>query len=168
MHPLASYIREQRHIFGVCPHCHALFRLADIKVSYGNKYKLDWLDRLDNKREKWETMIADLEEDENELRKKAIEKVRKKELPKLLKSIIPTFAMYRLDPQDIKTVFHPIDFVAFNGLNAGRMDKVLMLDHKSSDSDRISIQRSISDTIKSDAIEWQTVRVGPSGEISVE
>jgi len=113
-------------------------------------------------------MIAELEEDEDELREKAIEKARKEELPRLLKSIIPTFAMHRLDPQDIKTVFHPIDFVAFNGLNAGRMDKVLMLDHRSTDRARISVQRSISDTIKSDAIEWQTVRIGPSGEISVE
>lgn len=168
MTTLTSFLREQRHIFGTCPQCHALFRLVDARVSYDAPYKLDWMDRIQNAQDSWQTKTEDLEAKEKEMRRTAIERATKTKLPKLLKRVVPTFAAYKLNPQDIKTVFHPIDFVVFDGLNRDRVNRVLLMDHKTSETNRASIQRSIADTIGTDSVAWETLRVSDTGAITRE
>jgi predicted Holliday junction resolvase-like endonuclease len=163
---IALYIREQRHIFGICPHCKSLFRLVDARVSYKTPYKADWLDEIEGDREKWQTKTEDLKGREKELRRLAIERATKRDLPKLLKRVVPTFVNRGLNPQDIKTVFHPIDFVVFDGLNDEGTERVVLMDHKTSEKARITVQEGISDAIKSGAIEWKTLRVSETGEIT--
>ena len=96
------------------------------------------------------------------------EKQQEPKLSWLLKKIIPTFVNGKLDAYDVKTIFHPIDFVAFDGLNTGDVKRVCLVDKKSIDKRCVSIQQSISDTVKSDAIEWKTVRIGKTGEITID
>ena len=168
MSTISSFLREQRHIFGTCPHCRSLFRLVDAKVSYDSPYKVDWLDKLENLQESWETKAEELGEKEKAMRREAIEKATRTELPKLLHRIVPTFTKSNLNPQDIKTLFHPIDFLVFDGLNNDRVDRVLLMDHKPNDSGRTSIHKGINDAIRSEAIEWRTLRVSETGEITSE
>ena len=155
-------------MFGVCPHCQAVFRLADAKVSYDTPYKVDWLDELEDLQEKWDTKTDDLKEKEKFLRREAIERATRKHLPKLLSHMVPTFASSRLNPQDIKTIFHPIDFVIFDGLRQGKLDRILLMDRKSDNALQIGVQKAIEDTIKSHAIEWRTLRVNETGAVTVE
>ena len=165
---IASLIKEQRHIFGICPHCQDLVRLVDVKVSYQTQYRRDWLDMLQDKQGNWEEKISDLEEEEKELRKKAIDKATRTTLPRLLQKVVPTFARTHLNPREVKTILHPINFVAFDGMNAGRVKDVVLMDPKTTDKTRKQVQQSIADAIKSDAVEWKSVRIGESGDVSVE
>ena len=165
---LASYIKDQRHIFGVCNHCKGLFRLVDVKISYKTPYREDWYDEIQNEQQSWEEKIEKLKSDEKELKSIAIEKATRTKLPRLLKKIIPTFANGNLNAHDVKTIFHPIDFIAFDGLNKGDVKRVCLMDKKTSDKWHTTIQQSISDTIKSDAMDWKTVRIGKTGEITIE
>jgi predicted Holliday junction resolvase-like endonuclease len=165
---LTSFLREQRHIFGTCPQCHALFRLVDARVSYDSPYKFDWLDEIQTVQESWQTKTEDLEEKGKEMRRVAIERATRTQLPKLLKRMVPTFAAHKLNPKDIKTVFHPIDFVVFDGLNKDRVNRVLLMDRKTSETNRASIQKSITDTIRTDSIGWETLRVNENGVITRE
>lgn len=165
---IASLIKDQRHIFGVCPDCHGLFRLVDVKISYKTAYIPDWYDKIQRKQERWDMKLEELKGKERELKGKAIEKATRTQLPRLLKKIIPTFVSGKINPHDVKTIFHPIDFVAFDGLNNEDVKRVCLMDKKTSDKGRVAIQQSISDAIKSDAIEWKTVRIGSAGEITTE
>lgn len=150
----------------MCPHCQSLFRLVDAKVSYNAPYKADWLDQIESDQEKWQTKTEDLKEKEKELRRLAIEKATKRDLPKLLKRVVPTFVNRGLNPQDIKTVFHPVDFVVFDGLNDEGTERVVLMDHRTSERARVTVQENISDAIKSDAVEWKTLHVNETGEIT--
>ena len=166
---ISFLIKEQRHIFGICPHCATLFRLVDIRISYDAPYKSDWLDKIERKQQKWGEKITDLEEMEEGLRAKAVESATRRELPRLLKPIVPAFVTNRVNPQDVKTIFHPINFVCFDGLSRDRVERVVLMDRKASDeSSRGEMQRSLHSVIESGAVEWQTIRIGDRGEVEVE
>lgn len=149
---LSSFLREQRHIFGTCPHCHSLFRLVDARVSYDAPYRLDWMDRMENDQQSWEEKTANLKEREKEMRRAAIERATKTKLPRLLKSVVPAFAAHGLNPKDIKTVFHPIDFVVFDGLNRMKVDRVLLMDRRKSEAKQVSVQRNVVETLETGSV----------------
>ena len=73
---LPDFLREQRHIFGTCPHCLALFRLPEVKITHGDEYRLDWYEELEEKERRIQDRIGDLEDQEHDLRRKAIESAR--------------------------------------------------------------------------------------------
>ena len=140
----------------------------DARVSYDAPYKLDWMDRIQTTQNGWLTKLVDLETKGKEMRRVAIERATKTKLPKLLKRVVPTFADRKLNPQDIKTVFHPIDFVVFDGLKNDKVDRVLFLDRKTEDASRASIQESITNAIGTESVSWETLRVSETGTITRE
>ena len=67
---LLAFYKNERRIFGRCPHCHEAFRLSEVKLTYGQEPPRDLMthlkterDRLLAKVEELETTIEDLEED---------------------------------------------------------------------------------------------------------
>lgn len=59
---LLSFYREERRIFGRCPHCGDVFRLSDTKLTYGKEPPKDVLSRLKKERDQLEQQVADLDE----------------------------------------------------------------------------------------------------------
>jgi len=160
---ITDYIKEQRHIFGICPCCNDVFRLSDVKLSYKAKYKPDWLDAVEKLQQKIENSIERFEERKKEIRMRAIEEARRKVLPKILNRAVPFFAKRGIYPQDIKTILNPIDFVAFHGMTAGNVKSVLLLDSPATNTLHQKIQHSIQEAIKNDALDWVTVKVTEEG-----
>jgi predicted Holliday junction resolvase-like endonuclease len=165
---VSTLIREQRHIFGVCPHCTTLFRLVDIQISYNSEYVPDWLDRIEKKQEELQGKMDDLESREREMRDKAINKATQRELPKRLKKIIPSLIDSGFNPQDVKTLFHPVDFVVFDGMNARGVDRIVFLDHSDVDGNRRTQQQMIKGVIQTQNYHWATIRISGGGEVTLE
>lgn len=162
------FLREQRHIFGICPHCLALFRLPEVKISYGDEYRPDWYEELEEKGRRIQDRIGDLEDQEHYLRRKAIESARRTQLPRLLKRIAPVFTGGSMSPQDVKTIFHPVDYVAFGGMSAGRVEDIVLLDQRTTDRRQKSIQSEMTRVIRNGSYTWRTIRVQTSGNVTVE
>ena len=163
---LLGFLREQRHIFGCCPCCQQIFRLSDSRISYRTTYKPDWMDDLDDKLMKEEEKKAKFEEKRKELRDKAIDEERKKRLPILLNRAVPMFAKRHVNPQDVKTLFDPIDFVVFDGMNMDEtVKRVLLLDELAKTAREKSLQESIKNTIETGALTWKTIQIMQDGTI---
>jgi predicted Holliday junction resolvase-like endonuclease len=165
---LLDFLREQRHIFGSCPHCQAVFRLSNAKVSY-SAYKPDWMDKIEDQNAKEVEKLAVFQEESKKLREQAIARERKTKLPKLLNKAVPMFASRKLFPQDVKTLFDPIDFVVFDGMNNEDLVKrVLLMDNKAETSREKALHQSIQETIDSKALTWKTVQIDKDGKIALE
>jgi predicted Holliday junction resolvase-like endonuclease len=128
----------------------------------------DWLDTLEKTMTTNQKKLDDLGDQEAKLRQEAIERVHRTELPRLLRRIAPLFSTRVMSPQDVKTIFHPLDYIAFPGMNAGEVKSITFLDHKSSNTVRRSVQDSISNAVSSRAVSWGTIRIDTSGKISGE
>jgi len=49
---------------------------------------------------------------------------------KRLRRIDPVFSGSGLDPQDVKVMFDPVEYIAFRGLNGGEVREVLLIAEK--------------------------------------
>lgn len=171
MNPFDTFFREQRHVFGVCPNpdCRTLSRLAEIRISYRAKYAKDWLDKIQDEAASWEEKHEKLEEQQKELKAKSIEEARRTILPKKLRAVSPLFEKPKLQPEDIKLVSNPIDFIAFDGLvTEGALRRIVLLESQASSKLRSGVQTSIKGAVENDKYDWTTLRVDEEGKITQE
>jgi predicted Holliday junction resolvase-like endonuclease len=161
------YLTAQRGIFGICPKCMDFFRLSDCKVFSKKKPAPDWMDVVEKETERLAEFEQKIGEMEDELREKAREKGRKQAL-NVVKKIDPVFAPRKLNPDDAKVIFHPIDYVVFNGMKTASIENIIFLDRQTSDKNHKKTQKSIERTIDKENYCWQTIRVCDDGKICVE
>lgn len=158
----------QRQIFGICPRCNDFFRLSDTKIYLKEKPVKDWMDKLDSEEERLNRLEERIEEQRAELQKKARVKGRKAALLKV-KRIDPIFTPRDLNPDDAKVIFHPVDYIVFNGMKKQNpMKNIILLDRKMKGADHRLIQKSIERVIEKDNYEWQTLHIQEDGKINVK
>jgi len=79
------------------------------------------------------------------------------------------FTPRMLNPDDSKVLFHPIDFVVFNGMkNSESMENIVLLDRKTESPEHRRLQESIERVIEKRSYEWLTLRIDEDGSISEE
>ena len=159
------FLTIQRQIFGVCPRSGELFRLSDCTIFQKKKPLQDWMDNLDAQAERLDLANERLDEKEEALREKAREKGRKQAM-KAVRRLDSIFTPRRLNPDDAKVIFHPIDYIVFSGMKqANEIQRIVLLDKEASDDDHRRVQHSIEKVIETENYEWQTLRVQEDGKI---
>ena len=165
---VVQFFNLQRQIFGICPKCQDFFRLSDCKIFLKKKPTLDWMDNINLEKNRLDELEQKLGEKKEDLQKKAREKGRKLAQLKV-KKIDPVFTPRQLDPDDAKVIFHPIDYIVFNGMKAPEPIKnIILLDREEKGTDHRALQKSIEKVIERENYEWQTLRVQEDGKIKVE
>jgi len=167
---IVDFFSLHRQIFGTCPSadCGELFRLSDCRVYLRKKPASDWMDALDRMDARLASLEEKLQEKEADMREMARKKGRSLAL-KAVRRIDPIFTPRRLNPDDAKVIFHPIDYVVFNGMKeGGRIKNVILLDHVGTTADQRRLHRSIQRTVEKGRLEWQTLRVGDDGTVTTE
>jgi predicted Holliday junction resolvase-like endonuclease len=161
---LVTFYRIQRNIFGVCPRSGDLFRLSDCKVYLRARPTKDWMDDLERQQELLSRKEEKLDEREEELREAARVKGRKRAL-QVIKRVDPVFTPRKLNPDDAKVLFHPIDYLVFNGMKSGAVSNLILLDRKGATKQRIGVQNSVEKVIERGNYEWRTLRVEDDGTV---
>jgi predicted Holliday junction resolvase-like endonuclease len=123
------------------------------------------MDEFTKEEERLDRLEEELRKKEEELRRKARQKGR--QLAQLIaRKIDPVFTPRKLNPDDAKVLFHPVDFIVFNGMKENKLKNILLLErHRGSD---LALQESIRKTIERERYEWQTLRISEEGKIIVE
>lgn len=156
-------------IAGVCPNqdCGELFRLSDARPFLKDKKPASILDQLDAESDRIERALARLEEREQALRDQA-RQAGQKQAKKRLKKIDRAFSGARLDPQDVKVIFDPVEYVVFDGLSRGKLDRVLLLGHPPASRTQERLFKSISSSVRKGNLDFQTLRVLEDGALELE
>jgi predicted Holliday junction resolvase-like endonuclease len=156
----------QQHIYGVCPHSGKVFRLSECQLFLGKAPKPDWFDLLRKEEQalvtKEEKLIANKAEIQEEAR------IEGRALAaRSVKKIDPVFTPRKLNPDDAKVLFHPVDYVVFNGMKEGEgVSEIMLLDRRSRNQQHRHLQKSIEKAITKQRFDWQTLRVENSGAIT--
>lgn len=161
---LVGFYRVQRNIFGICPHSGEIFRLSDCKVFLRTKPKRDWKDDLDRESDRLGRVEERLDEREEHLREAARKKGRR-QASEMIKRIDPVFTPRNLNPDDAKVLFHPVDYVVFDGMKAASMKNLLLLDRSGTTGDRRALQQSIEKTVSTGNYEWLTISIDDNGRV---
>ena len=164
---IVKFFAMQRQIFGICPHSGQLFRLSDCKVYRKVKPTHDWMDKLESEEVRLDGIEERIESKKDEMQEKAREKGRQ-EAGKQIKKVDRVFTPRKLNPDDAKVLFHPIDYVVFNGMKNNEIKNLLLLDRQTKSADHRRLQNSIEKTIERGNFEWVTLRVEENGKIKEE
>jgi len=161
---LIAFYRVQRNIFGICPRSGQIFRLSDCKVFLKAKPKRDWKDELDHESDLFDRAEERLSEREEKWREAARRKGRE-QARKLVRCIDPIFTPRKLNPDDAKVLFHPVDYIVFNGMKVDSLRNLVLLDRAAMDEDRRKLQRSVEATVSRGHYEWTTFFVDEDGTV---
>lgn len=156
-------LRESRHIFSICPECGIVHRLSQLQLSSKGRYKADWLDEMERERNKLDERKERLEERARELRLRAKEQAERRELPRLLRRTAPMFVKHRIDPRDVRTLFDPVEFVIFEGMNSDDGIQGVTFIKIGGAS---AIDRSIERAVKGGKYGWNTLKVADDGRVT--
>lgn len=173
---LLNFFSLLRSIFGVCPHSGEFFRLSDCKIYLKSKPTSDWMDKLEATERRLELLEEKFSSKEKSLRMQAREKGRKT-ANQTINKLDKVFKPLKLNPDDSKVIFHPVDYIVFNGMKIpytprqsinGPIKSICFLDRQVKDKTNRAIQRSIEKAIEKEKYDWQALRVIEDGRIKVE
>jgi predicted Holliday junction resolvase-like endonuclease len=165
---IVRFFAIQRNIFGVCPCCGELFRLSDCSVYLRTKPTKDWMDILESEDNRLNLKEEKLDEIEEALRDKA-RVAGRRTARRAITRIDPIFAPRRLNADEAKVLFHPVDYVVFRGMkDPGTVREIVLLDRKAEGRTRRRMQRSIEKVVEAGKYDWLTVRVQDDGTMVEE
>lgn len=168
---MISFFQYQREVFGICSCCGEFFRLSDCKLYTEGKKSSDWLDKIRKEEKMLDALQEQIDADLEFYKEQAREKGRKVAARKI-KKVDKVFAPQKLNPDDAKVLFHPVDYVVFNGMkqdtNGKAMKNIILLDSERKNTEQKNIQKSIAKAIASEKYEWVTLRVNDEGRVSEE
>ena len=164
------FFQYQRQIFGICTCCGEFFRLSDCKLYQDAKAPTDWLDKLEKEEKRIDLLEEKINEEMDLMKQQAREKGRLT-ANKMVKAVDKVFHPQQLNPDDAKVIFHPVDYVVFNGMKdegAEGMKNILLLDGEKKTTEGKAIQKSIMKAVDKGNYEWITLRVENDGSIKEE
>ena len=181
MRELFYIIDSTQRIAGVCPCCGEIFQLSEAKFIFPRKnppkselsaiYKqmkeTDVMEEILYRREvRLERFNERVEGEYQDLRDIALEKGRRSAKRKL-KKMDSHFSGRGFDPQDVKIIFDPVEFVIFNRLNDGLnpVDKVIFYGDEPKSRRQENVMKSIESILEKGAFEFSVLRISDSGEL---
>jgi predicted Holliday junction resolvase-like endonuclease len=157
---MMGFFETGQEIYGECPCCGDIFRVSEIRVFYGKKPPKDWLDRLEEKGSQLDEDRKQFEQDRDKIVSNAIERSRVIYIGKTLEHIAPIFPQVEHHPRDVRGLFDPIDYVAFNGMFEKKsIDSISFIEIKTGKSKLTPIQRKIRDAVEDQRVEWKMYNI---------
>jgi len=166
---IVKLFQSFRAILCICPCCGDIVRLSDLRLKYKGATPHTWLDAYDSRIMQLEKKEMAFEEEEQELRDRAIERGRRK-VPKMIcKCLDKNIASFKYNPYDIKALYHPVDFIVFNGLNSKKeLDDITFLSRRTSNEMLNRIRKSLKEAVEKEKYDWRVARVSIEGKVEFE
>ena len=155
------------HILGICPCCGNLFRLGDARPYFQHKPQRSILDEIEEQERRLVRAIELLEEREARLRELAAA-AGARQARKRLKRIDRAFSGTGLDPQDVKVIFDPVEYVVFDGLNRDKLRRIVLMAHPPKTRAHDTLLRSIDRAIQMGNIAFKTMRIMPDFSLALK
>jgi predicted Holliday junction resolvase-like endonuclease len=159
-----------RRILCLCPCCNQLVRVSDLRLKAKGPAPKTWLDEYQLRDQALAKREVTFEEQEEKLREEAHEKGRKEAEKAFYKAICPSLQKLKLNPFDVKPIFHPIDFVVFNGMSSPEkiISDIKLLTREHNCPSVTPIRDQIKKAVAQYKYDWQVARIEETGSIVLE
>jgi predicted Holliday junction resolvase-like endonuclease len=164
---LLDLFRRFQTLLGICPCCGRWFKLSDAQLFISKAPTATPFDELAQAQAELEAAISRFDEREERVRSLAREKGRLL-ARRRLKKIAGWCSEGRFDPNDVKVLFDPVEYVVFAGLSSRGCSRVAFVDRPPKSRQKELLLESLGRAIRRGNVEWHTYRVTDDGEVSVE
>lgn len=175
MNILIQTIDGIQEILAICPCCGEIFRLVEGKFVFPKKTvkSCEFLDlvalekrtfaaeeRIGLAEERFDARLA--------LQKERLTRKGQAQAKRKLKKIDPVFSARAIDPQDVKVIFDPVEYIIFHGLNSADGVRYLEFISRQPESKRHEATiNSIDKTIRNGDVSFETLRLVDDGSFDV-
>ncbi len=80
---------------------------------------------------------------------------------KVYEQVVPYLPDFHFNPKDARFLGTPVDFVVFDGLSDGAVERVVFVEVKTGVADLSTRERRVRDAVRSRQVEWLELRVPP-------
>jgi predicted Holliday junction resolvase-like endonuclease len=167
MKNLHSVFDELNSILVICPSCGEINRVSETRPYLKGAKPHTRFDQLDAELRALDRTEERLDERLQELRDQARERGWRKAHGRL-KKLDPTFYGSGLEPQDVKVIFDPVEYVVFDGMTRNNLRQVLLMGEMPGNSAQERIQLSLQNTLKKGHVEFATLRITEDGRVEKE
>jgi predicted Holliday junction resolvase-like endonuclease len=94
------------------------------------------------------------------MRKHAVDQSRAVTRGQIYEQLVPYLPDFQFNPKDAQFLGRPVDFVVFDGLDAGEVRRVVFVEVKTGASTLTTRERRVRDAIQAGRVEWRELRVG--------
>jgi predicted Holliday junction resolvase-like endonuclease len=163
---LGAIFGQFSYIFGICPCCGEPFRLNDARPHIKDRHPRSVFDDIDAEEARIDRAVERLEEQEMLFRARAKE-AGLMQAKRRLRKIDAVFSGARLDPQDVKVIFDPVEYIVFDGMKGGQLRKIVFLGHPPANGTKERLLTSIGQTIRKGNIAFKTLRILDDGSLNL-
>jgi predicted Holliday junction resolvase-like endonuclease len=176
MNILAQTIDGIQEVLAICPCCGEIFRLVEGKFVFPQQRPKTsvYLDLValegdvSEKEDRLASAEKKFEEKLREHRQKWIQ-LGRRQAKKRLKKIDPIFSAKNIDPQDVKVIFDPVEYLIFHGLNSEHGVNLLEFVSRAPLSrSQEAVVNSIGKTIQSGYVSFETLHIKDDGSFDVK
>lgn len=176
MNILIQTIDGIQEVLAICPCCGEIFRLVEGKFVFPKKQLMqcEYLElvSLEKKVDLEDKRLSDAEDrfliKLKGLKKQLAERGRNQAKQKL-KKIDPVFSAKGIDPQDVKAIFDPVEYVIFHGLNSERgVDLVELVSRSPESKPQETIVKAIDKTVRKGNVEFVTLQMKDDGSFDIK
>ena len=96
---------------------------------------------------------------EQEIRQDAVNRSRAITIGKITEHVTPYLPDFRFNPKDARFIGSPIDFIIFDGLDEGKIKKVIFVEVKTGESNLSNREKQIKEAINNNQIGWEEIRI---------
>lgn len=100
-----------------------------------------------------------LQEEIKDARKDAVLKSRNSLSGKLWEQVAPHLPGFKYNPNDIRFVGAPVDYIVFDGMSEKDIRKIVFLEVKSGKSQLNEQEKKLKDAVINNRVEWDEFRV---------
>lgn len=164
MNQAVAMFQGFQRICGICPCCGEVFRLSDATLYYRAQPPRTPWDDLRQAEHVVQRAEDRLDNERQALRMKAKE-AGWREMRKRLRSLTAFYRTQRIELEDLKLIFDPVDYVAFRGMSQERCSAVEFIDCQPTNRKQERLQTSLQKTLKSGNYSWITMRLTDDGRV---
>jgi predicted Holliday junction resolvase-like endonuclease len=165
---LVAMMNEMKKTYGICPCCEAIFRLSEATLFTKSPEPKTVFEKMADALDRVDEQTNTFEDKKEELERQKARELGRQDAQKQLRKIAPFWVSRKIDPQDVKLMFHPVEYVVFNGMQKDRCASVDFVDHPAKSRDRERIQTSLERAITAGNMEWQTFRIDEYGHVVLD
>ena len=153
---LIEFLRHGKFI-AECPACGGSFKLSATPLFDAENFTPEAKALLDEKKAEIRNRKAQLKNLAGNTRARIENTTKTVNIGFILERLAPALNGFRFDKNDCRSLFDPIDYVIFEGLNkTGKVQRIIFTDIKTGDARLKKMQKAIKQAVENKKIELKT------------
>lgn len=93
-----------------------------------------------------------------QIRKDSVDRSRATISGQVHEQLLPYLPDFPFDPKDVRFLGSPVDLLVFDGLNAGKLERIVFVEVKTGSSQLTPRERQVRDMVQGRGVSWEEIR----------